>query len=132
MKRFRGLVILAVLIGGYFTTEYVSHGRVNPTGRISTLDEYLAWRPSAQQFAKVDLNGRQHMIAYGPMSSWLLLSSGPSAYVFDDKGRLVDWSSDIGDDPQFDEQWNAQQSRGMASTHSRKEVQKIAATQSAG
>ena len=46
--------------------------------------------------ATVDVNGKQHVIAYGPMSSWLLLSSGPSACVFDDTGRLVDWSSDIG------------------------------------
>jgi hypothetical protein len=99
MKRFHWLVISAVLIGGCLTTEYVSHRRVNPTGRVSTLNDYLAWRPSAEQFAAVDVNGKQHIIAYGPASSWLLLSSGPSACVFDDRGSLVDWSSDIGERP---------------------------------
>jgi hypothetical protein len=131
MKRFRGLIIFTVLIGGCFTTEYISHRRVNPTGRVSTLNEYLAWRPSAEQFAQVDVNGKPHIIAYGPMSSWLLLSSGPSACVFDDTGRLVDWSSDIGDDSQFDEKWSAQRSRGAGRTLSRSEVQKLAATRPA-
>jgi hypothetical protein len=132
MKRFRWLIVLAALIGGCFTTEYVSHRRVNPTGRISNLNEYLAWRPSADQFAQVHENGKPHVIAYGPMSSWVLLSSGPSACVFDDTGRLVDWSSDIGDDPQFDQKWSAQHSRGAGRTLSRNAVQKIAATRPAG
>ncbi len=132
MKRFRWLIIFALLIGGCFTTEYVSYRRVNPAGRVSTLSDYMAWRPSADQFAAVDINGKQHVIAYGPMSSWLLLSSGPSACVFDDTGRLVDWSSDIGDDPQFDEKWSAQHSRGAGRTLSRSEVQKLAATWPAG
>jgi hypothetical protein len=62
----------------------------------------------------------------------LLLSSGPSACVFDDTGRLVDWSSDIGDDPRFDEKWSAQRSRRTARMLSRSDVQKRAATRPAG
>src|SRR5687768_11076889 len=111
MKRMRGIVIFTVFVGGCLTTEYVSHRRVDPTGRVSDLGGYLAWRPSAEQFAVLNLNGEPHVIAYGPLSSWLMLSSGPSAYVFDQTGRLVDWSSDIGDDSEFDERWNAQRAR---------------------
>src|SRR5690349_5783774 len=126
MKRLRGLIIIVVLIGGCLTAEYISHRRVNPTGRASNLNEYLA-----EQFAAGEANGKPHVIAYGSMSSWLL-SSGPSAYVFDDTGRLVDWSSDIGDDPRFDARWGAQQSRSTGGTLSRGEVQRLAATQPAG
>jgi hypothetical protein len=132
MKRIRGLVIFTVLIGGCLTTEYVSHRRVDPTGRVSTLSDYLAWRPAASEFAAVEVNGTQHVIAYGPKSSWLLLSSGPSAYVFDGTGRLVDWSTDIGDDSEFDDKWNAQRSRGMSGKLSRSEVQGRATTQPGG
>ena len=132
MKRYRGLFIFAVFIGGCLATEYVSYQRVNPTGRISNLNEYLAWRPSAERFAQVNINGKPHVIAYGPLSSWLLLSSGPSACVFDDTGRLVDWSSDIGDDPQFDAKWSAQRSSGTDHSLSRNEVRAIAATRPAG
>mgnify|MGYP001552173015 CR=1 FL=1 len=131
MKRFRGLIIFAVLIGGCLTSEYVSHRRVDPAGRVTNLTAYLAWRPSAEHFAQVDIHGKPHVIAYGPMSSWVLLSSGPSACVFDDTGRLVDWSADIGDDPQFDEKWNAQRSRGSGRTLSGDQVRKMAATRPA-
>ena len=126
MKRYRWLILVGVLMSGGFATEYISHRRVNPTGRVSNLDEYLAWRPSAGRFAQVDVNGKSHTIAYGPMSSWLLLSSGPSAYVFDETGRLVDWSSDIGDDPQFGDRWSAQRALASARTLSRDEVRKLA------
>jgi hypothetical protein len=131
MKRFRWLIITGVLIGGWLTAESISHRRVNPAGRASNLNEYLAWRPSAEQFAQIDVGGKPHVIAYGPMSSWLLLSSGPSACVFDDTGRLVDWSSDIGDDPRFDEKWSAQRSRRTARMLSRSEVRQLAAGRSA-
>jgi len=131
MKRLRGLIIVAALIGGCVTTEYLSRRRLDPTGRVATLSEYLAWRPSAEQFVAVVVDGRRHVIAYGP-SSWLLLSSGPSAYVFDDTGRLVDWSSDVGDDPRFVERWRAQGSRASGRTLSPDEVRKIAATRPAG
>ena len=131
MKRLCGLIIVVVLIGGYLTAEFVSHRRVNPTGHASNLNEYLGWRPSAEQFAAVEVDGKPHVIAYGPMSSWLMLSSGPSAYVFDDNGRLVDWSSDIGDDPQFDERWSAQRSRGAGRTLSRGEVQRLSGSRPA-
>ena len=132
MKRFRGLILFTVLIGGCFSTECVSRRRVNPIGQVSTLDGYLAWRPSAERVAQVDVSGDPHIIAYGPSSSWLLLSSGPSACVFDGAGRLVDWSSDIGDDPRFDEKWGAQRAPGPGRTLSRSEVQTIAATRPAG
>jgi hypothetical protein len=138
MKRFRGLIIFAALIGGCFATEYVTHRRLNPTGRVSSLSEYLAWRPSATwspsaaDFAVVDVDGKQHVIAYGPKNSWLLLASGPSAYIFDDTGRLVDWSSDIGDDGEFDRRWNAQRSFDPARSIPRAEADRIAATQPAG
>jgi hypothetical protein len=106
MERYRSILFLALLIGGGIVFECVSTLRQNPAGHASTLKEYLQWRPTASQFGTVDVQGKQHIIAYGRASG--LLASGPPAYVFDDTGQLVDWSADIGDDPQFDERWNAQ------------------------
>ncbi len=88
MKYVRAIVIITVFVGGCFATERLGSRRLDPAGRVSNLSEYLAWRPSAEQFAAVEINGKQHVIAYGPMSSWLLLSSGSSAYVFDETARL--------------------------------------------
>ena len=109
-----GVGVLAVLlvIVGFMASERASQQRLVPTGRASTLSEYLDWQPASDEFAAIELDGRRHIIAYGPMCGWL--PSGPSAYVFDDVGRLVDWSSDIGDHPAFDKKWGAQRSSGEA------------------
>lgn len=107
MTWLRWLILAAVLIGGCVATEVACYRRNVPDSRAATLAEYLAWRPSAAEFAVVESGGRRHVIAYGP-KSWPMLASGPSAYIFDDTGRMVDWSPDIGDDPAFDERWTAQ------------------------
>ena len=128
MKRRRALILLAGLIGLCVTAEFVGRRRVDPAGRASNLREYLAWRPSANRFAIVDVKGDPHLVAYGPKSSPLLLSSGPSAYVFDRAGRLVDWSPDIGDDSAFDGTWDAQRSAQRAETSSRSDAERFATT----
>ena len=40
--------------------------------------------------------------------------SGPSAYIFDRSGRLVEWCWDIGDNSAFDDKWAAQRSNGSS------------------
>ena len=114
MKRYRWIIIVAVLIPGFVLTEYFGHHRVVPPDQVKSLDGFLAWKPSAEEFAVVDTRNGEYLIAYGPANSLLGLSSGPSAYAFDRSGRLVDWSADIGDDPRFDERWQAQSARGGA------------------
>lgn len=129
MKRFRWIIILGVLIGGCFTVNTVLHRRADPTGRASTLSAFLAWRPSADQFALSEINGEQYVLAYGPAGR--TLPSGPAGYVFGPDGKLVDWSWDIGDDPAFDDKWNAQRARGTRALP-RSEVATMAATRPAG
>src|SRR5690606_18316582 len=75
MRWLRWIIIVLVLIGGCVVMEYVGHRRVVPDGRAATLAEYLAWRPSAGEFAAVDADGREHVIAYGSPAS-LMLASG--------------------------------------------------------
>jgi hypothetical protein len=128
MKRFRWVIILGVLIGGCFTADYVRHRRADPTGRVSSLSEFLIWRPSTEQFALTEVDGQQYVLAYGPAGR--TLPSGPAGYVFGPDGKLVDWSSDIGDDPAFDDKWDAQRARGTRPL-SRSEVATMAATRPA-
>lgn len=129
MKRVRWGIILGVLIGGCLTVDLALHRRADPTGRASTLGEFLAWHPSAEQFALAEINGQQYVLAYGPAGR--TLPSGPAGYVFGPDGKLVDWSGDIGDDPAFDDKWSAQRARGTR-TLSRSEVATMAATRPAG
>lgn len=129
MKRFRWVIVISVLIGGCFTVDRALHRKADPTGRASTLGEFLAWRPSAEEFALTEINGQQYVLAYGPAGR--TLPSGPAGYVFGPDGTLVDWSGDIGDDPAFNDKWNAQRARGTQPL-SRSEVATMAATRPAG
>lgn len=128
MKRYGWLILVVVLI----VVEYIAYRRVVPPEEVRSLDDFLVWRPAADQFVVVDANGGAYLIAYGPESSVFLVSSGPSAYVFDSSGQFVDWSSDIGDNPTFDERWNAQRSRGAGRSLGRDEAARWPATRPGG
>lgn len=97
------LVVLAVLV--LVGLEFAFSVRAQPPRRTADFRSFLEWHTSCDRFAFVpDRQGEEYLIAYGPTSG-LLLASGPSAYVFDRDGRLVDRSSDIGDDSAFRQRW---------------------------
>lgn len=86
------MVILAdIVIGNY---------RVRPGG-ITTLGRYIDLRGMPARHVAVSRSGGEYLIVYGPARS--LVPSGPSAYIFDGTGAMVEWSADVGDDPKFDE-----------------------------
>jgi hypothetical protein len=118
MKRVRGIIIAGLLIAAWIATERVLYRRTVPRANVRDIDSFLQWRPGTRQFA-VLADGR-HLIATGAASS--VLPSGPSGYVFDRSGRLVDWSADIGDDPKFDGKWQAQHSVGSGKVVRRSEL----------
>ena len=93
---------LAAAIGLYaLKTCYVSP--LEPPPSVVTFDDYLAWRSDATEFVRITKRGREFIQAKGPESG--VLASGPSGYVFDSAGRMVDWSFDTGDDPEFVGRW---------------------------
>jgi hypothetical protein len=106
VKRYRWIIIAALLVSGVIAVEYAMSIRVVPPADVKTLEAFLHWQPSARQFAVVEVQGGEHLIAYGQKSG--MLPSGPSAYVFDRSGTLVDWSRDVGDNWRFAERWHAQ------------------------
>lgn len=110
MKRYRWIILAVLLFASWLLAEYLMHRRVVPPKNVTSLQTFLAWRPSTEHFAVTRTDGDEHLIAYGPNGA--LLPSGPSAYVFDSSGHLVDWSADVGDSPRFDEHWQSQRSRG--------------------
>jgi hypothetical protein len=127
IKALRSILLLGLFLGACITIEFISYRRLIPAGRAMTLTQFLQWQTGAQRFGRTAIAGEAYVIAYGPASSSLLLSSGPSAYVYDSSGRLVDWSADIGDDPTFGSRWNDQ--RAMKNSLSRSAVALIATTQ---
>src|SRR5262249_22573073 len=110
---------------------WVLFRRTVPPAYVTDIDSFLQWRPGTEQFA-VLTGDNQHLMATGDGGG--LLPSGSSAYVFDRSGKLVDWCPDIGDNPKFDQKWQAQHSLGSGKSVSRAELSSwlIPATRPAG
>lgn len=122
LKRYGWPILIVLLVGGYLTAEAVLLWRVVPDGSVANLEDYLEWRPDEDDFAAANVDGKQYVIAYGPLSG--VFPSGPPAYVFDSDGALVDWSKDIGDDSEFIKKWQSQ--RHGDKVLSRREVEEFA------
>jgi hypothetical protein len=116
MKRLRWIIVLVLLIAAWIATERLLYRRTVPPADVTSIDSFLKWRPDTEQFA-ILASDNEHLMATAGGAGFL--PSGPSAYVFDRSGRLVDWSPDIGDDPKFDEKWQAQRSYGTGTVVNR-------------
>ncbi len=99
------LVFVSLLATGYIAAE-ICWTRINsPVGRFTTVAGYLAQGRMPSRVELCSIRGGDFWVAYAPMNYGLALPSGPAAYVFDDQGRLVDWSADTGDDSRFTFNW---------------------------
>lgn len=110
MKWLRGLALVLVLLAAWIVGEVLMFKRNVPPPTVTDVQRYLAWRPETPHLYLLGGANGSHVMATGPGSG--LVPSGPSAYIFDRSGRLVDWCEDVGDDPVFDQKWSAQASRG--------------------
>ena len=50
-------------------------------------------------------NPANHVVVFGTAALWTL-PSGPPAYLFDESGRLVDFTCDVGDSTTFQDDYN--------------------------
>jgi hypothetical protein len=99
------LLIPAGLVGGFVLSQIRWHRINNPEGKFTNVGEYLAHGRLPARVTKVQRDGNTYFIAYGPMDYRIAVPSGPAAYVFDQTGQMVDWSSDTGDDRTFMQRW---------------------------
>lgn len=49
--------------------------------------------------------GTEYLAVYGPSLPTLCFASCGPMYIFDHTGTLLDWTSDFGDDPRFNNRW---------------------------
>lgn len=77
----------------------------DPTDRFTNVTRYLAGSRQPSRVTRVRLEKKTYYIAYSPTDSWLATPSSPAAYVFDDQGKMVEWSADPGDDLAFQSKW---------------------------
>ena len=84
---------------------------VMPPAHVLTFEDYLAHMRPPRWLERVEREGETYVVAYGNSNQVLaamsMFPSGPPAYLFDARGRLVQWSADSGDDAVFQEYWMA-------------------------
>ena len=68
-----------------------------------TLHTFFDWHPATKWTVMKTAADEEYLILIGPLRG--ILPSGPSAYVFDKTGELVDWETDVGDSVRFEGCW---------------------------
>lgn len=99
------VLLVAVAACGWLASEIRWARLNNPEGKFTNVAEYVAHGRLPSRVAKVVKQDATFFIAYSPMDTWLAILSSPAAYVFDMKGKMIDWSRVPGDDNGFLERW---------------------------
>ena len=69
---------------------------IQPPFSVETLADFRNWRPQYDQALKLEARGATYYLVFGERAR--MLASGKSAYLFDERGTLLGWVRDIGDD----------------------------------
>jgi len=121
MNIFRLIFYLMVAVIAVWIGSEVNYGRrINPKGKFSTLQAYLARHYDTTRIYKTEKNGNQYIIAHGKVDALLAFPSSPPAYVFDSSGKLIDWAKDPGDNPSFQDKWRSDKREAIT----REEIEK--------
>lgn len=90
------LLIPLSLPGVWFALETRTISPAIPPAAVRTMDEFLDWKKgSVKGRGTFESGGVTYTVILGPPARYL--ASGPSAYLFDPTGNLVDWTADMGD-----------------------------------
>jgi hypothetical protein len=100
LRRWRRAAIMLIAVLLSLTLLRVGRAvyewRLSP-GDCATLQCVATSKPSPVVLKEVQLAGRSYIVWLGETKPIWLAPSGPSAYVFDDRGHLLVWSSSTGD-----------------------------------
>ena len=67
-----------------------------PPWEVRTLADFRKWRPQYDQALRLESGGITYYLVFGEHSR--VLASGKSGYLFDERGHLIGWVLDTGDD----------------------------------
>ena len=98
-SRFWNAVIIAgpmLLLGGCLLIEQIPMAMARPPADLETIGDFRTWKGGKiMGQATFESAGETYTVMLGPAGRFL--ASGPSAYLFDARGRFVDWTADMGD-----------------------------------
>ena len=90
--------LVAALVIGYVVAERIALSGARPPKDLKTFEEFQTWkRGKIIREGTFQNSVGTFRVLLAPAGG--LLASGPSAYLFDDQGRFIDWTPDMGDVP---------------------------------
>ena len=99
----RSVEILLMLLGVFAAAvvalraqDGTMRAAVEPPRAIQTVSDFRKWRPHYDKAFKFEARGSVYYLVHGERGR--VLASGPSGYVFDERGNFVGWIHDTGDD----------------------------------
>jgi hypothetical protein len=84
------------LMGSCFLLDEISLSKARPPKNLRTIADFQVWkRGSIVGQGTYENSGITYTVMLAPAGRFG--ASGPSAYLFNDKGDFVDWTADMGD-----------------------------------
>ena len=85
-----GLLVASVLL------DQIPLSAARPPKTLKTIEDFQGWKQGAiKGKGTFETSGVTYTVILAPAGRYL--ASGPSAYLFDEKGQFVDWTPDMGD-----------------------------------
>jgi len=94
-----GIIALIAMLGcfvAFMVRGYIADYHIKPPDSKCTISELENKIGPPQHLAIIKNNNTQYLVWIGYVPS-LTIRSGPPCYIFDERGKLVDWCSESGE-----------------------------------
>ncbi len=106
-------LVLLAFPATWIVAEIVNRDRIEPGPGVIDLPSFAQNMGAPTAAYVLTINGRTYTELIGHRASFPSVPSGPPAYVFDDRGKLLAFTFDDGDDPGYLERWRSGQRHKM-------------------
>ena len=90
------VVVMVGLLVGSLLIDRIPLSAARPPRNLKTIEDFQVWKRGAiKGKGTFQSSGVTYIVMLAPAGRYL--PSGPSAYLFDDKGQFVDWTADMGE-----------------------------------
>lgn len=97
-------IIFYHLIPILYARLYYIPNKVIPPHEYALIEEIENRLGTQLQISSKHIESMDYIIGEGPRLLWAK-TSGPPVYIFDNTKRLIDYTLDSGDDPEFFDKW---------------------------
>jgi len=98
------IVIFTFFVVGMVAMTILNIKRLSPSSPGMSISDFAREKPAPQAIVPFEKNDRTYFGWIAELPSWDV-PSGPPIYVFDESGKMIDFTIDVGDDPSFKDNW---------------------------